>query len=442
MTQPSAEDPAQNIPTESERESAAPMLLRGRWLVVIRVACIVVALVALVIWVCGLPLRYAQLGAVCTVAPANCGDQQITPSVYQLFKDAGVPLSFYAAFLGTMEVLYALTYLLMGALLLLRRSDTRIGLLTAVLLITYAVAQTDADVVASAVPSLAAPANLLDPFSFICLALFLDLFPDGRFVPRWARWVLLVWIPLFLVVAVVSFSDIVPILFGFLFLSLGFQIYRYRWVSSPLQRQQTKWVIFGLLLGVLGAGAVITIGSLFRLESAFGLWGLFTANTLIYLFSACIPLSIGVAILRSRLWDIDTLINRTLVYGSLTALLAALYAGLIIGLQHLTGVIATPVASNPVILVVSTLAIAALVQPLRTWLQALIDRAFYRRKYDAEKTLAAFGASLGQEVDLEQIRGHMLAVVIQTMQPDHISLWLRPRETPPTEQSHRLEADR
>ena len=442
MTQPSAVDPAQYTPAESERESAAPVRLRGRWLVVIRVVCIVVALVALVIWVFGLPLRYAQLGAVCTVAPANCGDQQITPSIYHLFKDAGVPLSFYAAYFGTVEVLYALTYLVMGALLLLRRSDTRIGLLTAVLLITYAVAQTDGDVVATAVRTLAVPANLLDPFSFICLALFLYLFPDGRFVPRWAPWVLAVWIPLFLVVAFVSFNDIVPVLFGFLFFSLGIQIYRYRRVSSPLQRQQTKWVIFGLLLGVLGAGTVIVIGSLFRLGSAFGLWGLFTGNTLIYLFSSCIPLSIGLAILRSRLWDIDTLINRTLVYGSLTALLASLYAGLIIGLQHLTGIIAAPAASNPVILVVSTLAIAALVQPLRTWLQALIDRAFYRRKYDGEKTLAAFGASLGQEVDLEQIRAHMLAVVIQTMQPDHVSLWLRPRETPATEQSLQRKADR
>ena len=131
-----------------------------------------------------------------------------------------------------------------------------------------------------------------------------------------------------------------------------------------------------------------------------------------------VPVFIVIAILRSRLWDIDTLINRALVYGSLTALLAALYAGLIIGLQHLTGLVAGPFASNPVILVVSTLAIAALFQPLRTWLQSLIDRAFYRRKYDAEKTLSAFGRSLGQEVDLEQIRRQLVAVASETMQPE------------------------
>ncbi len=133
-----------------------------------------------------------------------------------------------------------------------------------------------------------------------------------------------------------------------------------------------------------------------------------------------IPVFIVIAILRSQLWDIDTLINRALVYGSLTALLAALYAGLIIGLEHLAGLIAGQTATNPVILVVSTLAIAALFQPLRTRLQSLIDRRFYRRKYDAEKTLAAFSVSLGQEVDLEQIREHLLAAAAETMQPAHV----------------------
>ncbi|MGO8951121.1 MAG: hypothetical protein ACLQUY_26405 [Ktedonobacterales bacterium] len=434
-----------------EQGSASVARLPERWLALVRVACVGVSLVALVIWVWGLPLRYAQLGTICTVAPANCGDQQITPALFQLFKVAGVPLSFYAAFIGTVEVLYALTFLVMGALLILRKSDTRIGLLTAVLLITYGVAQTDGDAVAAAVPALAIPANLLTPFSFICLALFLYLFPDGRFVPRWIRWVVAAWILLFLVVASISVNDVLPILFGFLFVSLGVQIYRYRRVSNVVERQQTKWVVFGVLLGILGSGSIIVAGLLLddggnpagysNLGTTIGLWGLFTASTLIYVFSACIPLSIGLAILRSRLWDIDTLINKALVYGSLTALLAALYAGLIIGLERLTGLFAGQAATNPVILVVSTLAIAALFQPLRTRLQSLIDRGFYRKKYDAEKTLAAFSATLGQEVDLEQIREELLAVVTETMQPTHVSLWLRLPKRHADEQAHQLQLD-
>jgi hypothetical protein len=147
------------------------------------------------------------------------------------------------------------------------------------------------------------------------------------------------------------------------------------------------------------------------------------AGTIILL----IPLSIGIAILRYRLWDVDALINKALVYGSLTALLGALYAGLIIGLEALAGAITGgTTAQNPIALVVSTLAIASLFLPVRRRIQNLIDRRFYRKKYDAEKTLAAFSAALRNEVNLEQVSERLLAVVQETMQPAHVSLWLRP----------------
>ena len=255
------------------QQSSVEARLQGRWLGLARVVCLGVALVTLVIWVWGVPLRYAQLGTLCTVAPANCGDQQVTADLFRRFQAAGVPLSFYGGYFGTVEVFYALAYLVMGALLFWRKSDTRVGLLTAVLLITYGVAQTDGTAVAALVPVLSVPANLLDPFSFVCLALFLYLFPDGRFAPRWTRWVVFAWIPLFLVVAAVSIDTIVPIRFGFLFLSLGVQMYRYRRVSSLAQRQQTKWVLFGLLLGLLGSGGIIVVGLLFHPVQELGLGG-------------------------------------------------------------------------------------------------------------------------------------------------------------------------
>jgi hypothetical protein len=405
------------------------------------VACLGLAIVSLIIWIWGLPLRYAQLGTICTVAAANCGDQQITPELFQMFTAAGVPIGFYAAYIGTIEVLYALAYLVMGGLIFWRKSETRIGLLTAVLLITYGVTQTDGTVVATSVPVLSIPANLLSALSFVLLALFLYLFPDGRFAPRWSRWVALIWIPLFLVVSTTLADAVVPILFGFIFVSIGAQIYRYRRVSTPIQRQQTKWVVFGLLFGLLGSGGIIIVGGVLGSQHTFGPWGILVANALIYMFSACIPLSIGWAILRARLWEIDNLINKALVYGSLTGLLGLLYAGFVIGLGRLIELIPGQSASNPAILVISTLAIAALFQPLRARLQSTIDRRFYRRKYDVEKTLAAFSATLRNEVNLEQVRAQMLFVVNETMQPAHISLWLRLPESPSTGQARHPEAD-
>ena len=149
-----------------------------------------------------------------------------------------------------------------------------------------------------------------------------------------------------------------------------------------------------------------------------------------------IPLSIGFSILRYRLYDIDVLINRTLVYGSLTTLLALLYFGLIFVLQSLFQGLFHQ--NNAVAIVVSTLVIAALFQPLRRRIQAIIDRRFYRRKYDAAKIVEAFSATLRNEVDLNQLREHLLTVVQETMQPAHVSLWLRPAQRH-TEASRRLE---
>jgi len=138
-----------------------------------------------------------------------------------------------------------------------------------------------------------------------------------------------------------------------------------------------------------------------------------------------VPFVFGTAILRYGLWDIDVLINRTLVYGTLTATLALVYFGLVVGLQFLLRELTSQVASSPLIIVGSTLAIAALFQPLRRRIQSAIDRRFYRRKYDAAKTLAHFSAILRDEVDLNRLSEQLVEVVEETMQPAHVSLWLR-----------------
>jgi hypothetical protein len=189
-----------------------------------------------------------------------------------------------------------------------------------------------------------------------------------------------------------------------------------------MQRQQTKWIVLGIAAAI---GIVLTFLGIFVLIPSLGNSLLFNEawNFIIPCAFLLIPLSFGFSILRYRLYDIDLLINRTLVYGTLTVLLALVYVGLIFGLQFLLRGIMSQ--NNDIAIVISTLAIAALFQPLRHRIQSIIDRRFYRRKYDAAKVVEEFSATLRNEVELNQLSEHLVSVVQETMQPAHVSLWLR-----------------
>ena len=144
---------------------------------------------------------------------------------------------------------------------------------------------------------------------------------------------------------------------------------------------------------------------------------------------AGIPVAVGIAVLKYRLYDIDVIINRTLVYGSLTAMLMAVYFGGVATTQAILRTLTGQEKQPQLAIVVSTLVIAALFNPLRRRIQAFIDRRFYRRKYDAAKTLEAFSAKLRDETDLDALSDDLVGVVRETMQPAHVSLWLRPEPT-------------
>jgi len=204
------------------------------------------------------------------------------------------------------------------------------------------------------------------------------------------------------------------------------QVYRYRRVSTSLQRQQTKWVVYGIAVEIIGFIASMLLSVFFGSNMQPGTSLYFIENTAISLFLLCIPISIGIAILRSRLWDIDILINRTLVYGTLTATLALLYVGSVVLLQELFRPLFG--GRNDLAIVVSTLAIAALFMPLRSQIQSAIDSRFYRRKYDTAKTLEAFSRSLRDEVDIDKLTSQLIAVVDETMQPIQAFLWLAPAD--------------
>jgi hypothetical protein len=266
----------------------------------------------------------------------------------------------------------------------------------------------------------------------VCSVLFFLLFPSGRFEPHWMRWLAVAFIvndvpdvlfpelysrlpPLETVSYLVFLGSVASLVWS--------QLYRYRRVSSPAQQQQTKWVVFGLTLGVAGTFPLqLPVDlSLVGGDTPLALLLLRTGFSLSFLL---VPLSISVAVLRSHLFDIDILINRTLVYGLLTAMLIGLYFGGIVMLQRLFVLLTG--GTSTLAVVASTLAIAALFSPLRRRTQSFIDRGFYRNKYDARKTLESYSAKLRDETDLDALSDDLVGVVRETMQPAHVSLWLRP----------------
>ena len=205
-------------------------------------------------------------------------------------------------------------------------------------------------------------------------------------------------------------------IFGVLVLSALSLVFRYH-SAGGVERQQIKWFAYA---AVLFGGSLVFGG--FLGQDLPGVWdALFETATFIPLYVA-----VGVAILRYRLYDIDLLINRTLVYGSLTATLVLLYFGGIVVLQRVFVVLTGEKSTLAV--VASTLVIAALFTPLRRRIQGFIDRRFYRRKYDTRKTLEAFSAKLRDETDLEALNNELVGVVRETMQPAHASLWLKKAE--------------
>ena len=285
---------------------------------------------------------------------------------------------------------------------------------------------------------------------FLIATFLLLLFPAGRLPsPRWRPllWVVVGFIVLYTVSTWLSpvttdlrltfvrnplgfgsrvmglLYELVNITFPVLIVACGVAvIVRFR-RSRGDERQQLKWFAYAV--------AVMTV--VFVLWFSLALAGLVAPSSLMYdLPLLGLPVATGIAIFKYRLYDIDVIVNRTLVYGSLTVMLIALYFGGIVLLQSafvvLTG------ERSTLAVVASTLLIAALFSPMRRRIQRVIDRRFYRRKYDARKTLETFSAKLRDETDLEALNDELVGIIKETMQPTHVSLWLRPATSPEGEQ--------
>jgi hypothetical protein len=405
------------------------------WLFLLgRIAWVVVAGLTLGLFTAGIPARYAEL-------------LRVAERSERLLLALGSSTQFYAGYFTALDLAIVLAHVLLAALIFWRRSNDAIALLAAITLVTMPLAVVKA--VVPAAGALRPLANGVIYVGLVCSVGLLYLFPDGRFMPRWMRvpailWALVNLPAMFWPASPLSFAAWpapIPflVLLAWAVSGLYAQVYRYRHISSLVQRQQTKWAALGLVGAILGPFGYFTpflslpslsqaslprlfyylanpaIFKLLLLGQLAG-FALFTAGLLLF------PLLFAIAILRYRLFEIDILINRTLVYGALTLALALVYAGSVVVLQQLFRALIGQ--ESQLAIVVSTLAIAALFNPLRRRIQQFIDRRFYRHKYNAAQTLSRFGARTRDQVDLAALAGEMLAAVQETLQPAHVSLWL------------------
>ncbi len=430
--------------TAAARPQTGPRTL----LLVARMLWATIAAVTLALVLLGVPALFERL---------------LTTADPRAIEDLNLTLPRYATYLTTLNLIVVLAHFVIAAIVYWRRSDDWLALFAAFTLVTNGAL---------------IPLTLMYPEGTALLDVRLDtmitaiglvfgvvllyVFPDGRFVPGWTRGMALGWAILILGSIFAPQSQLsvtnwpFALQFAVLLIWSGSgvfaQIYRYAYISSPTQRQQTKWAILGICLAALGPFGYFMpylvlpfidlpeipnilyqrIGpELFTYSVVFQLggWSLYTVVLLIF------PLSFVVAILRYRLWDIDVLINRTLVYLSLTGSLALVYLASVVILQRLF-----PLESE-VAVVASTLAIAAVFSPLRVRLQRAIDRRFYRRKYDIEQILAAFSFRLRDQLNLDELSQTLVAVVGETMQPSIVTLWLKDVQRRSTSRDRQAPAD-
>lgn len=342
-------------------------------------------------------------------------------SIHQ--RDIGV----YDAILG---VVFEVAFFVVSGLLIWRKAEDRMAVFTSFVLLLFGgiAASSDPKVPAGSPPEVVAIATVLSALGTVGVFIFFVLFPSGRIV---RPWLVALMVP-FLVLQQLPGTpppNVIGALIGGVVIAAPFviviylQVYRYRNISTPVERQQTKWIVYGMGVGFLGFLAAAAFSNVPGPAVQHSIPYQIVVSSLLYGFIMLIPLSIGLAMLRYRLYEIDVLINRTLVYGSLTLSLAALYIGGVIGLEALFRALSGQ--RSDLAIAVVTLAVAAVFNPWRTRVQRFIDRRFYRHKYDATRTLSRFSSKLRDEVDMEQLTAEVLAVTVDTVQPSSVALWVR-----------------
>jgi serine phosphatase RsbU (regulator of sigma subunit) len=417
-----------------ESDSSAVHRLRGRSLTFARILWLLTVALLIGLFIVSIPAAYRLAVTPCSDAECRMDPVRLTPQGFLTLQARGIQAGAFAVWIIGLDVIFFLVSLSIAALIFWRKSDDRMALFVSFTLLLFGgVAFINSPrMLMSAYPDWRLPVLLLELAGSICFSIFLCVFPNGRFVPPWMRWLALVLIIIaftrFLLADTPLDPDQYPGLETFLLVVLfatviAAQVYRYRRVSNSTERQQTKWVVFGFVVGVGGFIGVALLTIVLITSLADEPFVKMIGDALVYGFMLLLPLSIGVAMLRSRLYDVDFIIRRTLIYGALTAILAAIYFVCLFVLQNIVlGLTEQTRSSLILISSASALVIAALSRPLRGRIQDFIDRRFYRRKYDAARVIADFGASVREEVDLNRLTSRLLSVTQETLQPEHVSL--------------------
>ena len=319
----------------------------------------------------------------------------------------------YVAVMISLPAVFMLVCLLVSAPIFFRAADDPIAPLCAYMLMAFGCGLSFLPGVIITDPVVNALSVILTSAGLVLVGWFFLVFPSGSFVPRWGRWCVLAAAAGMLVVVAPSMVKVEPAPnavqpIGILLLvpGAGAQVYRYRRVSTLTQRQETKWVMLGVAAFVVVFAATRLIGNVATTAPLHTqVAGNIFATGSIFLAFAFIPVCIGIAVLRTRLWDIGLVISRTLTYTVVTALLVGVYAGLVL--------LATRVLAftTPVAVAASTLAAAAVFNPVRQRVQRAVDRRFNRARYDADQTVAALAARLRDAADPDAVHAHLLAAV-------------------------------
>lgn len=403
--------------------AAVPLELRGRALAGARLVWAMLVAQAVVLFAASVPARFSQLSH----PPADVAAQ---------LAHAGLPAGAYAASLTALSVVFALASCAVAALIVRHRPADRIGLLASLFLILFSLTNPpQMQAVVAVYPALALPANLALFLCLLLLLMFFFVFPDGRFVPGWSRLPVLAGAAGFTLVFFGTGASIVaeqPVWAGLMLLGGGAtgiaaQVYRYLRASDPPQRQQTKWVVLGVTGALVTAMVFTFAGPLFptigRPETGYDLTGV-AAITAASLF---IPLTLGLAILRYRLWDIDLIINRALVYGGLSAGLVGLYIAVVDGL----GALLEARGHLPLSLLATAL-VAVLLAPLRACLHDAVNRLMYGERDDPYRVLTRLAERAGSALAPEAVLPAIAETVAQALKSPHAAITLGPDDAPAT----------